>query len=170
MCTLLLAHRARDDYPLVIAANRDEFYRRPSAPARFWDDAPDVLAGRDLTAGGTWMGITRRGRWAALTNVLVPGKSPRSDAVTRGNLVSGFLTGNEPPDVYAREVAAQGERYNGFNLVVGDPGSIWLVSNRPGPEDDGAPRLLAPGVHGISNHPLGASWPRAEHGRELLAR
>lgn len=181
MCTLLFAHQAHPDYPLVIAANRDEYYARPTQVAGFWPgdlpdgrfDASDVLAGRDLQAGGTWLGITRTGRWATITNVIEPvGQRPRADARTRGELVSDFLTAGSEPGTYAREVAARARDYNGFNLVVGEGDSVWFVSNRTGAgyREPGQPLRLAAGIHGVSNHPLGTEWPRVSHGCALLAR
>ena len=123
MCTLLLAWRAHPDLPLVIAANRDEFYARPARPAGFWDDHPDILAGRDDKAGGTWLGITRSGHWAGLTNVRDRG-SEGVGARSRGHLVSEFLSGSASPADYARAVAAEGSAYGGFNLLIGDGDSV----------------------------------------------
>ena len=164
MCTLLFAHRAHPEHRLVIAANRDEFYNRPTRPAGFWDDAPSVCAGRDLKAGGTWLGITRTGRWSGLTNVREPGVTRRAQR-SRGSLVRDFLCGDMTPEAYARAVAGSGAAYDGFNLLVGGPDSVWYVSNRA----DGA-REVTPGVHGVSNHLLDTPWPKVEHGKQLLAR
>ncbi|MEM9491500.1 MAG: NRDE family protein, partial [Myxococcota bacterium] len=119
MCTLLLAHRAHPDYPLVIAANRDEYYRRATAPAEFWASAPQVLAGRDLEAGGTWLGITTAGRWAGLTNIRDP-QLHRDSARSRGWLVRDYLLGPARPEHYLAQLAEQRAHYGGFNLLVGD--------------------------------------------------
>jgi uncharacterized protein with NRDE domain len=163
MCLILLAYRVRADYPLVLAANRDEFFGRPTSPAGFWKDAPEVLAGRDLRAGGTWMGVTRAGRWAAVTNYRdLP--SERGDARSRGHMVSAFLTGDEPPASYIRAVSAVGDEYNGFNLLVGDASEAWYASNR-----GAAPRPLAPGVYGLSNHLLDTPWRKVVRGKQRMA-
>ncbi len=121
----------------ILAANRDEFYERPSAPAAFWDDAPDLLAGRDLQEGGTWLGITRRGELAALTNYRDPA-SLKSDAPSRGSLVSDYLRGRETPENYLRRIKPRPARYNGFNLLVGDASELFCFSNRGGLQTTGA--------------------------------
>lgn len=163
MCLIALAWQAHPDYPLVVAANRDEFHQRPAAPARFWPEAPAVLAGRDLAAGGTWLGITRQGRFAALTNVREPDRAPGTRS--RGLLVSAFLQGRDRPEAYAGAVAAAGADYSGFNLLVGDADSLWWVSNRAP-----APLPVAPGVHALSNHLLDTPWPKVRRARDGLAR
>ena len=163
MCLIVLAWQAHSDYPLILAANRDEFYRRAAAPARFWDEAPQVLAGRDLSAGGTWLGVTRGGRFAAVTNFREPGAPPGERS--RGLLVSAFLQGDLTPLAYAQQVAASGAQYGGFNLLVGDPGELVAVSNR-GTD----PVRLEPGVHGLSNHLLDTPWPKVEKSRAALHR
>jgi uncharacterized protein with NRDE domain len=166
MCLILLAHRAHPDYPLVLAANRDEFYERPTAPAAFWDDASHVLAGRDLEAGGSWLGVTRSGRWAALTNYRDPSIA-RTGRPSRGALVGDFLRGDAAPADYLAAVAADAERYDGFNLLVGDLTSAYYLGNRV-PGDDAAPRSLEPGLYGLSNHLLDTPWPKVARGRRLL--
>jgi uncharacterized protein with NRDE domain len=155
MCLILVAWQAHPHYPLVIAANRDEFYARPSARARFWADAPDLLAGRDLEAGGTWLGVTRTQRFSALTNFREGGR-PRPDAPSRGALVSGFLTGDSDPGFYLDSLAHHAAMYNGFNLFVGDGQRLGYYSNR----ETRGPRWLAPGVYGLSNHLLDTPWPK----------
>jgi uncharacterized protein with NRDE domain len=165
MCLILLAHHVHSDYPLVLAANRDEFYARPTAPAAFWEDAPHVLAGRDLEAGGSWLGVTRSGRWAALTNYRDP-PTARPGRPSRGALVGDFLSGDATPADYLAGVAADAERYDGFNLLVGDLTDALYFGNRmPG---DAAPRRLEPGLYGLSNHLLDTAWPKVERGRRLL--
>jgi uncharacterized protein with NRDE domain len=163
MCLILLAYGVHPAYGLVVAANRDEFYERPTEAARFWDDAPEVLAGRDLTRGGTWLGVTRGGRFAAVTNYRDP-RALMPDAPSRGHLVADFLRGSESPARYLARVAEAGARFNGFNLLAGDAGSLHYYSNR-----GGAPRRLAPGVYGLSNHLLDTSWPKVEAGKRALA-
>lgn len=161
MCLIALAWQAHPDFPLIVAANRDEFYQRPAAPARFWEDAPAVLAGRDLAAGGTWMGVTRQGRFAALTNYREPGAP--AGARSRGLLVSAFLAGRESPADYAARVAGEGGEYSGFSLLLGTPDSLVAVSNR-----GLVPTALAPGVHGLSNHLLDTPWPKVEKAKAGL--
>jgi uncharacterized protein with NRDE domain len=166
MCLIVLAWRAHPRYPLIVAANRDEFHARPTAPAAFWDDAPEVLAGRDLLAGGSWMGITRTGRFAALTNVR--DREPKPDAPSRGALVADFLRGDDSAAVYARDDAARGAAYSGFDLLLGDHDALWFVSNH-----GARPRELPPGVHAVGNGPFGPGDAKArraaERLRELLA-
>ena len=162
MCLILFAWQARRRTPLLIAANRDEFYSRPTAPAAFWADAPGILAGRDLQGGGTWLGITRRGRFAAVTNYRDPA-SVRASAPSRGGLVRDYLRGRRSPLSYLNSIAPGAGRYNGFSLLVGDPPALWYFSNRGGlirPE---------PGIHGISNHLLDTPWPKVEKGKRALA-
>ena len=163
MCLILLAWRAHADYPLVVAANRDEFFARRTAAADFWDDAPQVLAGRDLEAGGTWLGVTRSGRFAALTNYRDPAHN-MADAPSRGQLVSGFLTGMQSPEDYLCELESSAARYNGFNLVFGGPDGLWCFSNCGEGE-----RRLAPGVYGLSNHLLDTPWPKVARGKSALS-
>ena len=163
MCIILIAYQAHREYPLVIAANRDEAYVRPTAPAAFWHDEPDILAGRDLEQGGTWLGLRRNGRVAAVTNFregLPKREAPRS----RGALVSGFLTGSDPPAPYMDRVQRASADYNGFILIAGDLETLYWYSNR-GP----APAPIAPGVHGLSNHLLNTPWPKIRRSKEIVA-
>lgn len=162
MCLILFAHHAHPEYPLVIAANRDEYYQRPTAKAAFWDDHPDILAGRDLECMGTWLGITRAGRFAALTNYRDP-RERKTDAPSRGTLVSEFLISDQPPRAFLESVAARAQRYNGFNLIAGDIDSVFYFSSRAG-----GVREVAPGVHGLSNHLLDTPWPKVERGKARL--
>lgn len=155
MCLILVAWQAHPDYPLVVAANRDEFYVRPSAPAGFWTDAPGLLAGRDLEAGGTWLGVSRTLRFAALTNFREGGRQ-RPDAPSRGALVSDFLGGDDDPGSYLDSLARHASKYNGFNLFVGDGQRLGYYSNR----EERDPRWLAPGIYGLSNHLLDTPWPK----------
>ena len=160
MCLILLAWRVSPEYPLVVASNRDEFFDRPSAPAAFWSDSPNVLAGRDLQAGGTWMGITRQLRFAAVTNY----REPRPDVLptsSRGHLVADYLSGRRRPDTYLKEVARRGAGYNGYNLLVADRDTLWYHSNRGVP-----PRELPPGVYGLSNNLLDVPWPKLASARQ----
>lgn len=164
MCLILLAWRSHPDYPLVVAANRDEFYARPTLPAAFWDDSPQVLAGRDLEAGGTWLGITRTGRFAALTNYRDPAQN-KTDAPSRGRLVSAFLQGEMTPEAYLGQLEEDGASYNGFNVLVGDGRDLLYFSNC-----GELPRTLAPGIYGLSNHLLDTPWPKVASAKSALAK
>lgn len=137
MCLIVLAWRAHPDFPLVVAANRDEFHARPAAPAEFWSDHPEILAGRDLEARGTWMGVSRNGRFAAVTNYR--GGTEPSAKHSRGALVTGFLLGKDIGTI-------EKDSYSGFNLLTADDKELWWISNR-----NGSPRKLEPGVYGLGN-------------------
>jgi uncharacterized protein with NRDE domain len=162
MCLLAFSYQSLADYPLVFAGNRDEFYGRPTAPAAFWDDAPHVLAGRDLEAGGTWMGVTRAGHWAVVTNVRDP-DAYRADARSRGDLVAAYLRSEPDPRDYLRGVADEADRYNGFNLLAGTPDSLYYFSTRSGEVE-----AVEPGVHGLSNDRLDTPWPKVRRAKEAL--
>ena len=154
MCLVLIALDSHPDHPLIIAANRDEFYDRPTAPAAFWADAPSVLAGRDLKAGGTWLGIDRRGRFAAVTNYR-QGQRERPAPRSRGLLVSDFLTRDTSTQEHIERAERDATLYNGFNLIAGDAGGLFYYSNR-----ENRVRTLGPGVYGLSNHLLDTPWPK----------
>src|SRR6185369_14056388 len=143
MCLIVVGWRAHPDYPLVVAANRDEFHARPTADAARWPDAPRVIGGRDLEAGGTWLGITEMGRFAAVTNVREPGMA--KGEISRGALTREFLLSSEAASDYAKNI--EPNRYSGFNLLLADGDSLFYCSNR-----DGEPRPLPPGIYGLSNH------------------
>jgi uncharacterized protein with NRDE domain len=162
MCLILFAFQAHPRFPLVLAANRDEFYERPSAAAAFWPDAPDILGGRDLKDGGTWLGVTRTGRVAALTNYRDPG-AVRLDPPSRGWLVRNYLAGTEAPDAYLERIAPRAGDYNPFSLLVGDASRLSYLSSRAGVLS------LAPGIYGLSNHLLDTPWPKVERGKCGLA-
>ncbi len=164
MCLIVIGWRSRADLPLVVAANRDEWRDRPAAPARWWEDHPQILAGRDLKAGGTWLGVTREGRFAAVTNFRDP-SDRRSTARSRGELVTEFLLSDAPPARFLAGVAARVRDYNGFNLVVGDGASLWYLGSR-----EAEAREIAPGVHGLSNHVLDEPWPKVIRGRAAMER
>lgn len=162
MCLIVIAWKARDDLPLVVAANRDEWRDRPAQPAHWWGDTPAVLAGRDLKAGGTWMGVTRSGRFAAITNFRDPAER-RSTAPSRGALVTEYLLSTAAPEPFLASIAARAAAYNGFNLIVGDAASLWYYGSR-----EGAMRPIEPGVHGLSNHLLDEPWPKVRRGRAVM--
>lgn len=164
VCLVLLAVRAHPLYPLVVAANRDEFHARPSAPAGFWDAAPGVLAGRDLEKGGTWLGVTRTGRIAALTNFRDP-RAVRPDAASRGALVAGFLAGDASAEDWLGAALRDAGRYNPFNLVAGTGARLLVLESRTGRTG-----TLAPGVHGISNALVDTPWPKVTRGKAALER
>lgn len=163
MCLILFGYRAVAETPLVIAANRDEFHGRASAVADFWHDQPDILAGRDLQAGGTWLGCTTSGRFAALTNFSSPDEGARERS--RGLLVQNFL--DQDCDARSYVDTLQGEAYAGFNLLVFDGEELVYTSNRQNsgrcPVD-----VLSPGYYGLSNAELGAEWPKCVHGARGL--
>ena len=163
MCLILLAWQVSPGYPLILAANRDEVYARPTAPAHFWTDRPDVLAGRDLDKGGTWLGVTRGGRLAAVTNYR-DGRGPRRGIRSRGELVSSFLASNQNTNDYLQQVRQRGADYDGFNLLAGTLDGLFYYSNR-----GEHPTELEPGVHGLSNHLLDSPWPKVERGKKALA-
>jgi len=172
MCLIVFDWRpdAADGPLFTLAANRDEFFRRTAEPMHWWSEAPGLLAGRDLVGGGTWLGMTRDGRFAALTNYRAPHEM-RADAPTRGTLVSNWLLG-EPsaertPLAYLQRVAQDGEIYHGFNLLVGDWSRRELAwyCNRSAT----APALLAAGTHGISNAVLDTPWPKLARKRAELS-
>lgn len=158
MCLIIFAYRSLPGFRLVLAANRDEFYSRPTRQVAYWDDAPGVLAGRDLKAGGTWLGITRTGRFAAITNYREV-SSNREGAPSRGGLVKDFLLGNSTPHDYLKTLRDKGQAYNGFNLIVGDTKNLLYFSNKN-------ERIwnIKPGIHGLSNHLLDTPWPKVIQG------
>ena len=163
MCLLVIAYRSHPDYKLIVAANRDEFYDRPAAPATFWDDAPEVLAGRDLVADGTWLGITRNARIAAIANYRDPSHHIEN-APSRGLLVRDYLSNDMDPKTYLDTIRHSGP-YNGFNLVCGNLDSLYYYSNR-----DDVVRELSPGLYGLSNHLLNSPWPKVERSKKALAK
>ena len=162
MCLILIALDSHPDYSLVVAANRDEFYDRPTAPAAFWPEQPGILGGRDLEAGGTWLGIDRTGRFAAVTNYRQGEREPTAPR-SRGLLVSDYLA----TDIGVRAHLERAERdaalYNGFNLIAGDPRELFYFSNR-----EGRPRALGPGIYGLSNHLLDTAWPKVTTSKNAL--
>jgi len=164
LCLIVVAWRCRADLPLVVAANRDEWRDRPAQPAHWWTEPADLLAGRDLKAGGTWMGVTRSGRFAAVTNFRDPADR-RSTARSRGGLVTEFLAGGESAPAYLARVAAAAAEYNAFNLIVGDATSLWYYGSR-----EGGARPVTPGIHGLSNHVLDEPWPKVVNGCAAMTR
>ncbi len=167
MCLIALAHRAAPDHPLVLAANRDEFFARESAPAAFRRDPAsgrELLAGLDLAAGGSWLGTTRDGRFAAVTNIRDPSRPARGRR-SRGELVRDFLTGDAGPEEFAGSLSGGFDEFAGYNLLVGDGSRLFHVDSAAG-----AVRELPPGVYGLSNGALDGPWPKVRRGREGLRR
>lgn len=159
MCLVLFAFDPDSRHPLVVAANRDEFYARPARTAQYWEDRPDLLAGRDLSAGGTWLGVSRTGRFATVTNFAEEG--PSEAPLSRGLLTEGFLSSHANAHEFAHGLHAGA--YRGFNLLLFDGERLVYTSNRGHSED------LAAGVYGLANAELGASWPKVLRGRTALA-
>jgi uncharacterized protein with NRDE domain len=153
MCLIVFAWRPDHGTPLIVAANRDEFYARPSLPLAAWPEAPQVHAGRDLEAGGTWLGIGADGRFAALTNIRNPHQPPARKS--RGELVARFLTGELPIDQYLADVVGRSLEYAGFNLLIGNRQELWHYNAQ-----ETAPRQLTAGVYGVSNAGLDTPWPK----------
>ncbi|BAN45969.1 NRDE family protein [Metapseudomonas resinovorans] len=162
MCLIVFAWRPGHEVPLVLAANRDEFYARPTLPLAKWEDAPGVLAGRDLEAGGTWLGAGPKGRFAALTNI----RDPRTPPVgrTRGELCVQFLRGEMGPGEFLEDAMRRAGEYSGFNLLVGDDRELWFLNPR-----SGGPINLKPGIYGVSNADLDTPWPKVERGKAAIA-
>jgi uncharacterized protein with NRDE domain len=163
MCLLVLAYHCRADYPMILMANRDEFFDRPTRPLDFWSERKDILAGRDLQAGGTWMGLNRDGRLAAITNFRDPDRL-QPDAPSRGHLVSDFIGGDDEAASYLEKLKRKGRCYNGFNLIAGRMEALFYFGNR-GP----APRPLEAGIHGLSNHLLNTPWPKVVRAKQAMA-
>lgn len=159
MCLIVFAWRTHPAYPLVAAANRDEFHDRPAQPLHWWADNPDLLAGRDLEAGGTWMGVSRNGRFAALTNYRDPSQR-RSGAPSRGLLVREALESGADAHETLQAFARRSADYAAFNLIVGDGRQLGIHESTTG-----AVRMLEPGIYGLSNHLLDSAWPKVERAR-----
>lgn len=163
MCLMAFAWQV-GQYPLTLLGNRDEFHARPTREATFWTEEgfPQLLAGKDLDAGGTWMGVTRQQRFAALTNIRAPGAAaaPRS----RGTLVLDYLTSDVPPDQYLEHLGASASEYGGFNLLVGNADVLWYFNSR-----EKQARALGPGVYGLSNGSLESRWPKQQRLHDGLA-
>lgn len=164
MCLIVFSWKLLPQCPLLLAANRDEFLDRPALAADWWEESPDIYAGRDLRAGGTWLGIDRRGRFAAITNIrngLVPAQDKRS----RGELVANFLAGGVDAEAYLAHVRETGDRYNGFNLIFGDEHAMYWVSN----DEPSSFKALEPGIYGLSNGSLDTPWPKVVRAKAQFA-
>ncbi|MEC1715045.1 NRDE family protein [Schinkia azotoformans] len=162
MCLILFAYNVHPTYKLIVAANRDEFYRRKTAPAHFWEDHPEILAGRDLEKMGTWMGVTKNGRFAAVTNYRDP-KEVTDGKLSRGELILNYLKSSKMPENYMKVMEESSELYPGYNLLVGSPDELYYFSNITKKS-----MKIEPGIHGVSNHLLNTEWPKVVHGKENL--
>ena len=152
MCLIVFAWAPDSAQPLLMLANRDEMHARATAPLAQWSDYPQIYAGRDLLAGGSWLGVAPQSRFAALTNIrALEGMLPRS----RGELVSNYLAGHEPPAAYMHRVAQQAAQFNGFNLLVGDSRQLWFLNSK-----SDRPQLLSAGIYALSNASLDTPWPK----------
>jgi uncharacterized protein with NRDE domain len=160
MCLLVIAFGVHADYPLIVAGNRDEFHERPTQEAQWWPDKADVLGGRDLEAGGTWLALHRRGRFATVTNYR-GAKAEDGDKESRGHLVTGYLESELGALDYLR--AIEGQRYAGFNLLVSDGDELAYTSNR-----GATAALLEPGIYGLSNAALDTPWSKVERSKASL--
>jgi uncharacterized protein with NRDE domain len=163
MCLLIFAHHASPKFPLIVAANRDEFHARPTAESHFWASHPNLLAGQDLEQGGTWMGITRSGRFAAVTNFRDPDRTTPAPK-SRGELPLNFLASDESPENYLSHLANHSQDYAGFNLLVGTGKELWYYDNSVNQQ----PQRLLPGIYGLSNANLDTPWPKVVAGKQRL--
>jgi uncharacterized protein with NRDE domain len=165
MCLLVAAWKSHPHYRLIVAANRDEFHERPSAPLGWWNDDPRILSGRDLRASGSWMGVSRSGRFGVVTNFRDLEAAPSADAPSRGMLVARLLAGTHSPQEYLDDLRASAPHYAGFNLLAGGPRELCYFSNR----DGAGVRTLETGIYGLSNHLLDAPWPKLRRTRARFA-
>lgn len=163
MCILFIAVNQHPEYPLIIAANRDEFHLRPTLASDFWQSYPQLLAGKDQTAGGTWMGINKKGRIAALTNIRAPGKQ-RPNATSRGELAVHYLTQDISTENYLQHLINSHLDYNGYNLLFGELNALKVYNSFDNSQYD-----LPDGVYGLSNASLNSPWPKLDAGRHALA-
>jgi uncharacterized protein with NRDE domain len=162
VCLLFIAYKSHPLYPLILAANRDEFYDRPTQAASFWEERKDVLAGRDLKGGGTWLGITKGGKIAAITNFRDL-EALKVNAPSRGLLVGDYLLGDVDPEEYLRNLRDHAGAYSGFNVVVGRVDELYYFSNM-----DSAILKIPEGFHGMCNNFINTPWPKVERAKALL--
>lgn len=161
MCLVAISWKTHEEFPLIISANRDEFFDRPTASLHRWENG--IIAGKDLRGGGTWMGFTPNGKWALLTNYR-DFSSPRKGEISRGKLVQNFLEGNLSPEVYLETIFTEKERYEGFNLLVSDGEKLFYLSNYADQIQE-----VQPGIHGLSNGLINDPWPKVELAKSQLA-
>ncbi len=164
MCLILFAWDVHPQYKLVLLGNRDEFYRRPTAKADFWNNAPEVFAGRDLQAGGTWMGINKNGKFSAVTNYRdLKNFITSSNFLSRGALVADYLKEDLKAEEYLIKLNKEAELYDGFNLLTGDFQNLYFFSNM-----EKRIKKIEPGIYGLSNHLLDTPWPKVVKGKNIL--
>ncbi|MFC5602503.1 NRDE family protein [Sporosarcina koreensis] len=164
MCLINFHFLDHPIYRLIVAANRDEFYERPTAPAHFWKDKPYLLAGRDLSQGGTWLGITKSGRFAALTNYRDPSEQ-KKNVKSRGEIVTDFLDSDMPADEFLKSLQQKRAEYAGFNVIVGTADELFYYSNI-----ENEVKKISPGTHGLCNHFLDTPWPKVVKGKTDLRK
>jgi uncharacterized protein with NRDE domain len=164
MCLITFAYKSHPEYSLILLANRDEFYARPSKAMHFWEDHPDILAGKDLEQGGTWLGINQQGKFTAVTNYR-DGLKTKANALSRGAITRDFLTSDQDPTGYLKQLLPKQDKFGDYNLLLGDQSGIYYQSNR-----EGAIHEIKPGTYGLSNALLDTPWPKLIKVRSELAR
>ncbi len=162
MCLILFAYKVSSKYPLILAANRDEFHQRPTKPIHFWETSPPILAGKDLEAGGTWFGLNKNGTFAALTNFRDP-STLRANATSRGKIIVDFLTSSAEMETHFKSFKKTADIYNGFNLLFGSKENLYWFSNQTKKIEE-----IPAGIHGLSNHFLNTPWPKIKSGKTAL--
>ncbi len=164
MCLILIAHQLTEQMPLLVLANRDEYYARPTTAAGYWQETPELLAGCDLVSGGTWFGA-RNNRWATVTNIRDGVRDQdKHSSKSRGWLVRDYLQGDLPPRDFLASIKTTANTFSGFNLLLGDGQELWYTSNR-----EAGDRQLPPGLYGLSNHLLDTPWPKVTHAKRDLS-
>ncbi|MBA3011705.1 MAG: NRDE family protein [Proteobacteria bacterium] len=164
MCLVLFGVNVSESFPFILAANRDEFYQRPTAAMNFWQENPAILAGKDLEHGGTWFGLHTRGRFAALTNYRDL-SMVKPSAPSRGDIIPKFLESNSSIPDFLEQLKTKSSHYNGFNLLAGDSHTLYWFSNQ-----NQKITRVTPGIHGLSNHLMDTPWPKVTAGKTALAR
>lgn len=162
MCLIAFSYKVHPSYPLIIVANRDEFYDRPTAAAHFWEDEPEILAGRDLRQQGSWMGVSKNGRFAAITNYRDP-RLPETGQLSRGEIVRLFLTSTEPTDSFIQSLRAKRDLYGGFNVLLYDGEDMHHYNNIYDEH-----RIVESGIHGVSNATFNTPWPKVNTAKTVL--
>lgn len=163
MCLILFAWQTQIKLPLLVLANRDEYFDRPTLPLHRWENTA-IYGGKDLSAGGTWLGVHETGRWSALTNFRRAG-SVNANAPSRGHLTEQYLTGDLSPDAYLASIHSNAKQYNGFSLLTGTRDQLFYYSNQ-----EGIIHTLSPGVYGLSNSSLNSEWIKVQHGKNELEK
>ena len=164
MCLILFGYKISSKYPLILAANRDEFYQRPTAHMHFWEDKPSILAGKDLQQGGTWFGVNQKGIFAGLTNYRNPA-AIKQNAPSRGEIIIDFLESGKSIETHFKPFKKKAASYNGFNLIFGNKDNLFWFSNLKN-----TIKKITPGIHGLSNRFLNTPWPKVESGKKALQK